>query len=184
MARFVLARRASDPWESHRSGIINTIVPETHIPSHQGPDAQTVIPDLNIVTIAAKGPYNLSHMHFAMVELKRNVTRDEIIAAFEEAPRIVLVQANDGIAAPNSLIELMRDMGRPRADLWEVGVWSDILDVKNNEAFLIYQVHNEAIVVPETVDAIRALTGIEKDGERSIEKTDRTMGIKKKFYGV
>jgi len=38
-ARAVLFRRATDPWESHKGGIINTVVPETHVPSHQGPDA-------------------------------------------------------------------------------------------------------------------------------------------------
>src|SRR5688572_10242325 len=44
-ARGVLIRRATDPWESHQSGVMNTVVPETSIPSHQGPDAQTVIPN-------------------------------------------------------------------------------------------------------------------------------------------
>src|SRR5690554_1557648 len=53
-ARGVLIRRATDPWESDHSGIMNTVVPERHIPSHQGPDAQTVLPHLDVVTIAAK----------------------------------------------------------------------------------------------------------------------------------
>src|SRR3970282_2720378 len=39
-ARGVLIRRATDPWESHLNGIINTMVPENKIPSHQGPDAK------------------------------------------------------------------------------------------------------------------------------------------------
>ena len=43
-ARGTLLRRATDPWESHQSGIMNTLVPEAEIPSHQGPDAQTVDP--------------------------------------------------------------------------------------------------------------------------------------------
>jgi glyceraldehyde-3-phosphate dehydrogenase (NAD(P)) len=38
-ARGVLIRRATDPWESDHSGIMNTIVPKGRIPSHQGPDA-------------------------------------------------------------------------------------------------------------------------------------------------
>lgn len=180
--RAVLARRATDPWESHRGGIVNTFVPETHIPSHQGPDAQKVIPDLNIVTIAAKGPYNLSHMHFAMVETYGGVTKEDVIKTFEETPRLVLINAADGIEALNSLIELMRDMGRPRADLWEVGVWGDILDVHGDEIYLVYQVHNEAIVVPENVDAVRALTEIEPDVRKSMEKTDKALGIKKQFF--
>ena len=42
--------------------------------------------------------------------------------------------------------------------------------------------HNEAIVIPETIDAIRALTGIEPDGQRSIRKTDASLGITKNFF--
>src|SRR5690606_33981779 len=37
-AHGVLVRRATDPWESDVNGIINTIVPEPIIPSHQAPD--------------------------------------------------------------------------------------------------------------------------------------------------
>jgi glyceraldehyde-3-phosphate dehydrogenase (NAD(P)) len=36
-------------------------------------------------------------------------------------------------------------------------------------------------VVPETVDCIRALTGIETDAARSIAKTDQAFGITKTF---
>lgn len=62
-ARGTLVQRASDSWEAHLNGIMNTVVPETTIPSHQGPDAQTVIPDLDAVTIAVKASHNTSHLH-------------------------------------------------------------------------------------------------------------------------
>jgi len=38
-------------------------------------------------------------------------------------------------------------------------------------------VDNQAIVIPETIDAIRALTGIEKDASKSISKTNESLGI-------
>jgi glyceraldehyde-3-phosphate dehydrogenase (NAD(P)) len=53
--------------------------------------------------------------------------------------------------------------------------------VKDNELFFNYQVYNQAIVVPETIDAIRALTGIEEDGLKSISKTDAAMGVMREF---
>ncbi len=176
-ARAVLFRRATDPWESHKSGIINTAVPETHVPSHQGPDAQTVIPDLNIVTLAAKGPYNLSHLHFAMVELPKRVKAEAVIKTLRRTPRILLIRASDGLLGLNSVIELMRDLGRPRADMWEVALWEDITSVEGNELYLVYQVHNEAIVIPENIDAIRAMTELERDPMRSIRKTNEALGI-------
>jgi len=70
-ARGVLIRRATDPWEADHSGIMNTIVPERSIPSHQGPDAQTVVPDLDVVTVAAKAAHTHTHNHYWTIELSR-----------------------------------------------------------------------------------------------------------------
>ncbi|HET9516797.1 MAG TPA: type II glyceraldehyde-3-phosphate dehydrogenase [Actinoplanes sp.] len=180
-ARAVLLRRGTDPWESHQSGMINTVIPETKVPSHQGPDAQTVIPDLDITTLAGAGPYNLSHIHFAMVETTRPVSLDELRDALWDAPRVAFVRASDGLVALNSTIELMRDLDRSRGDMWEVAIWEDALAADEREVYLTFQVHNEAIVVPENVDCIRALTGLETDGAKSIEKTDAALGITKTF---
>lgn len=180
-ARGVLIRRATDPWESDHTGVMNTVVPETTIPSHQGPDAQTVIPDLDVVTIALIAAHTTSHLHAWSVELTRVATKDEVMAAFRAAPRIAFLQAADGIVALNSTLEMMTDLGRPRGDMWEVGLWEDSLTVKDNEVFYNYQVYNQAIVVPETIDAIRALIGIEKVGMESIAKTDQSMGLVREF---
>ena len=179
--RAVLLRRATDPWESHANGMINTVIPETRVPSHQGPDARTVIPELDITTLAGAGPYNLSHIHFAMVETTRPVSRDELRDALWDAPRIAFVRADNGLVALNSVIELMRDLDRPRGDMWEVAVWEDALAADNGEVYLTYQVHNEAIVIPETVDCIRALTALEPSGAASIAKTDAALGITKTY---
>jgi glyceraldehyde-3-phosphate dehydrogenase (NAD(P)) len=180
-ARAVMLRRGTDPWESHEDGMINTVIPETRVPSHQGPDAKTVMPDLDVTTIAGAGPYNLSHIHFAMVETTRPISVDELRDALWDAPRIAFVRADDGLVALNSVIELMRDLGRPRGDMWEVAVWEDALADDDREVYLTFQVHNEAIVVPETIDCIRALTGLETESARSIEKTDRALGVARAF---
>jgi len=180
-ARSVLMRRATDPWESHKNGMMNTVIPELKVPSHQGPDVQTVMPDLDITTMAGAGPYNLSHIHFAMVETTRPVSLDELRDALWDAPRIAFVRGSDGLVALNSVIELMRDLDRSRGDMWEVAVWEDALASDGREVYLTLQVHNEAIVVPETIDCMRALTGIEPDGAKSIAKTDAALGITKTF---
>ena len=180
-ARAVLLRRGTDPWESHVNGMINTVVPETKVPSHQGSDARTVIPDLDVTTMAGAGPYNLSHIHFAMVETTWPVSVDELREALAAEPRVAFVRAADGLVALNSVIELMRDLGRPRGDMWEVAVWEDALASDGRELYLTYQVHNESIVIPETIDCIRALTALERDGAVSIAKTDAALGITKHF---
>jgi glyceraldehyde-3-phosphate dehydrogenase (NAD(P)) len=180
-ARVVLFRRGADPWESHKAGLINTVVPEAHIPSHQGPDAQTIIPKLNITTMAARGPFNLGHLHFAMVQLKGEPDKKDVLKALKSAPRLAPVRTSDGVDSMNAVAEMMRDLGRTRADMWEVAFWEDILDVTDGEANMVYQVHNESVVVPENVDAVRALTGLESEGRSSIAKTNEAMGIGNKF---
>jgi glyceraldehyde-3-phosphate dehydrogenase (NAD(P)) len=180
-ARGVLIRRATDPWESDHSGIMNTIVPEPHIPSHQGPDAQTVVPDLDVVTIAAKAAHTQTHNHYWIVNLTRAASREEVLDAFRAAPRIASIRMEDGIVALNSTIELMKDLGRPRGDMWEVALWADVLTVNGTELYYTYQVFNEAIVTPENIDAIRALAGTVEDGETSIRITDEALGMRRDF---
>ena len=38
-------------------------------------------------------------------------------------------------------------------------------------------VHQESDVIPENIDAIRSLLEMESDNEKSIAKTNKTMGI-------
>jgi glyceraldehyde-3-phosphate dehydrogenase (NAD(P)) len=160
---------------------MNTVVPEKNIPSHQGPDAQTVLPDLDVMTIAVVAAHTTSHLHAWSVELTRPASKDEVLDAFRAAPRIAFLRMSEGIVALNSTLEMMADLGRPRGDMWEVGLWEDGLTVVGNELFYNYQVYNQAIVVPETIDAIRALTGIEKDGMASIARTDKALGLVREF---
>lgn len=176
-ARGVLLRRATDPWESHLGGIMNTLVPEPDIPSHQGPDAQTVDPDLDVVTMAVKVPETLAHLHYWTVQLTREASKDEVLDAFRRSSRIAFVRTADGLTAINVVKELMADLGRPHDNLYEVALWEDMLTVQGDEAFYAYMVDNQAIVIPDTIDAIRALTEIEADGAASIRKTNEALGI-------
>lgn len=176
-ARGTLLRRATDPWESHLGGIMNTMVPEKDIPSHQGPDAQSVDPTLDIITAAVKVPETLSHLHYWNVQLTRNSDKEEVLNAFKNSTRIQLINYEDGLSANNVIKEWMLAKGRPYGDMYEVAMWQDMLTVINDELFYAYVVDNQAIVIPETIDAIRALTEIEPNGKISINKTNKSLGI-------
>jgi glyceraldehyde-3-phosphate dehydrogenase (NAD(P)) len=181
-ARITIFRRAADPWESHKKGIINTVVPELEIPSHHGPDAQTVIKNLDILTLAAKGSHNLYHLHMGFLELNEKVSKENVINALEEEPRVVLVSGKDKVEALNTIFEIGRELGRPRGDIYEIPVWLESISIIHNDLTLIWATPEESNVIPENVDAIRALTGIEKNPKNSIEKTDRSLGVLKRFY--
>ncbi|MEM2007331.1 MAG: type II glyceraldehyde-3-phosphate dehydrogenase [Sulfolobales archaeon] len=183
-ARVVVFRRAVDVWESSRTGIMNTVVPELQVPSHHGPDAQTVIKDLDIVTMAAKGSHNLYHLHMAMVELRSRVTLEDVLRVIEEEPRVLFVSGEDGVDGLNAIFELSRDLGRPRGDLYEIPVWRDSISVSRDgsEVYLMWATPNESNVVPENVDAIRAVAELETEAKASISKTDRYLGVVKRVY--
>lgn len=175
--RGTLLRRATDPWESHLNGIMNTLVPEASIPSHQGPDAQTVDPALDVGTMAVNVPETIGHLHYWSVQLTRVATKEEVLQAFRTSSRIALIRIDNGLSAINSVKELTADIGRPRADLYEVALWEDMLTVQGDELFYAYMVDNQAIVIPETIDAIRALSGIESEASASIARTNSSLGV-------
>jgi glyceraldehyde-3-phosphate dehydrogenase (NAD(P)) len=176
-AHGTLLRRATDPWESDHSGIMNTLVPEPEIPSHQGPDAKSVDPDLDLVTMAVKVPETIGHLHYWSVQMTRAVSKDAVLAAFAASSRIALIRTVDGLGALNAVKEMTSDLGRPRGDLYEVALWSDMLRVDGDALFYAYMVDNQAIVIPETIDAIRALVGAVEDADASIAMTNASLGI-------
>lgn len=180
-AYVALVRRGADPVDSHKQGPLGTVVLEELIPSHQGPDAQTVIPNLDILTMAVAVPSTLGHTHVAFLKLGKNLAKQEVLKLFKETSRIVPIKHTDGFSAQNSVVELMRDLGRPRADMWEVVFWEDSLYAENGEVAFHYQVHNEGIVIPENIDAIRAVSGTEKDGKASMARTDAALGVVSAF---
>ena len=181
-ARGTLLRRATDPWESHLGGIMNTLVPEPDIPSHQGPDAQSVDPELDVVTMAVKVPQTLAHLHYWSVQLTRNASKEEVLDAFRSSSRIALIRAGDGLAAINTVKELMADLGRPHDNLYEVALWEEMLKVEGDELFYAYMVDNQAIVIPDTIDAIRALTDLAGTAEDSIAQTNEALGVRARLY--
>lgn len=176
-ARGTLLRRATDPWESHKGGIMNTLVPEPDIPSHQAPDAQSVDPELDVVTMAVKVPETLAHMHYWAIQLAKPASKEEVLEAFRTSSRIAFIRMSENLVAINAVKEMLADLGRPHDNLYEVALWEDMLKVQDDELFYAYMVDNQAIVIPETIDAIRALSGREKDGQASIKKTNASLGI-------
>jgi len=173
----VLVRRATDPGDS-KKGPINAIEPELEMPSHHGPDVQSVLPDLDIHTIAVKVPTTIMHLHTLAVDLKKSADAAQILDVWRRFPRIALFSGGDGVKSTAQIMEIARDLSRSRSDLYEIAVWWDGVHVVDGKRLYYFQaVHQESDVVPENIDAVRALMEIQKDGRKSMEKTDRSLGI-------
>jgi glyceraldehyde-3-phosphate dehydrogenase (NAD(P)) len=131
--------------------------------------------------MAVMVPETLGHLHYWTVNTTRPVPRDEVIEALKASSRIALVKASDGLVSINTIKELMLDLGRPHGNMYEVSVWENLIESLGNEVFYAYMVDNQAIVIPETIDALRALRGVVKTAQESIELTNDSLGIKKNF---
>jgi len=170
-----LIRRAGDPPEN--KGVGNSIVPVMHVPSHHGPDVQTVLPDIDIKTMAVKVPTTLAHVHIFHCEVDKLPKSGKIKELFQKTPRITVLKAGHGYESTAQVIERYRDLLRPRYDMPEVVVWEETINTQDDDVFWAHMVHPESIVIPENIDCIRAMLGLEKDRDKSIKKTDKSLGI-------
>lgn len=82
-----------------------------------------------------------------------------------------------GIDGAGKLKEYTRDARRPRGDIWENSIWAESITVAGSDIYLFEAVHQESIVVPETIDAIRAVTGKSETAEASIQQTNQAIGV-------
>ncbi len=173
----VMVRRAADPGDS-KKGPINAIEPVLKVPSHHGPDVQSVMPYLNIQTTAVKVPTTIMHMHSVVVKLKKEVSEDEVLDIWSNYPRILLISSANGIKSTAQIMEMARGFGRPYSDLYEIAVWKDGVHVVGDTLYYYQAIHQESDVIPENIDAIRSMMEL-MPKEESMAKTDKALGMRK-----
>ncbi|MCI4373117.1 MAG: type II glyceraldehyde-3-phosphate dehydrogenase [Thermoplasmata archaeon] len=172
-----IVRRAADPAESNR-GPINGILPTFQLPSHHGPDVRTIFPQLPIATLAVVVPTTLMHVHVNHVQFT-TPPRDaaEMLAGFRGTPRFRIFAPWEGVDGTPQVMEFARDRGVGHQDMMENVLWENGVRLDGQNAYFFQAIHQESIVVPENIDAIRAMFDLAPDAAHSIAITDRTLGI-------
>tara|TARA_Y100001947_G_scaffold113144_1_gene97379 strand:- start:326 stop:865 length:540 start_codon:yes stop_codon:yes gene_type:complete len=169
-----MIRRAADPGDS-RKGPINAIKPVLKVPSHHGPDLMTVKPEIEINSLAVAVPTTIMHVHSITADLPKGhgLTTASVIELWKKTPRVIVMHGSDSrITTTAEVMEMARDIGRKWGDLHEIFVWEDGVKIVDNRLYYFQAIHQESDVVPENVDAIRALMGTEVDWRASVAKTD------------
>jgi len=169
-----MIRRAADPGDSNK-GPINAIKPVLKVPSHHGPDVMTVKPQISINSMAVAVPTTIMHVHVIVATLPEGhgLTTDKVLSMWDSQPRIILMNGGEtGITTTAEVMEFARDIGRKWGDLHEIFVWKDGVKLEGNTLYYFQAIHQESDVIPENVDAIRALMGVESDWNKSVSKTD------------
>ncbi len=172
-----LVRRAADPAESKR-GPINGIVPTFQLPSHHGPDVRTIYPDLAIATTAVVVPTTLMHVHVNHVRLRRPpADAREVLDAFRRTPRFLIFAPWEHVEGTPQVMEFGRERGIGLNDVMENVLWEDGLRLEGSDLYFFQAIHQESVVVPENIDALRAMFELAPDGPASIAITDRALGL-------
>lgn len=176
-ARAVIVRRATDPDDPSKGPIDSVVLDPVRIPSHHADDVKTVIPDLDVVTMAVKVPTTHMHVHCLTLKTGSKVKEEDVVSMLESSTRISVFSSSEGFKSTSQLVDYARESGRVRGDLYEVAVWREGVRVYGDEVYMFIGVHQESIVVPENIDAVRALVeGASK--EESIRATNESLGIK------
>lgn len=175
-AFLAITRRGADPVNI-KSGPINATVPVLPGFSHHAPDIVTVIPELNVRSMAVIASTTLMHVHILRVEVGRSVTKGEVVELLASTPRVRMVCGEGGDASTAHVIEWARDQHRPRGDHWEVAVWEDSIAVDGPVIFLTMGVHMESVIAPENIDCIRAMSTGSTTASQAIHATDESFGF-------
>ncbi len=174
--RATLVRRGGDQAQSGR-GPINDILPDpVALPSHHGPDVNTIFPDLAIDTLGLKVPATLMHTHSINVTLESSPDAERVRDLLAGERRLFVIPEWLGLDGAGAIRELAGDAGRPRGDVWENCIWGESITVEGRDLYLFQAIHQEADTVPENVDAIRAVLGTAGAAE-SIRRTDEAIGL-------
>ncbi|RQH00998.1 type II glyceraldehyde-3-phosphate dehydrogenase [Natrarchaeobius oligotrophus] len=175
--RATLVRRGGDPNQTGRGPINDALPDPVSIPSHHGPDVQTVYPELDIDTIGLKVPTTMMHVHAVNVTLD-DVPDDvsDVRDRLRAEDRLLLIPDYAGIDGAGTLKDLALDAGRPRGDVWENCIWEESITLEGRDLYCMQAIHQESDVVPENVDALRAISG-HLTGPESRTLTNETLGI-------
>ena len=173
----IMVRRGADPGEIKRGPIDAIVLDPVSVPSHHGPDLLTILPHISITTMAMIVPTTMMHMHAIRISTKKTVDRDRVVELINNHPRLGLIKKTAGIKSTAELKEFAMDLGRQRSDLYENCIFEESIFAEKNELCFFQAIHQEADVVVENVDAIRAMMGAEKDAKRSVEMTNTALGF-------
>jgi glyceraldehyde-3-phosphate dehydrogenase (NAD(P)) len=170
-----IVRRVADPGDTHR-GLTNVLQVEP-IPNHQAVDLMHIIPEIEATGMLIHAPVTHGHIITISATPEKQMTVDEAIAAFRAYPRIKVVRIADGFNSNSSLFQWARYMEYPRADMYEIGLFEEMVGLSGDDIVFAINIPQEAVTIPETIDAVRAAMEMQSSGADAVAATDRNLGI-------
>ena len=172
-----IIRRVADPGDYHR-GLTNALQIDK-APSHQALDLMTIMPHIDATGILVHTPVTHGHIITVVATGKKKITKEMALEAFATHDRIRVVRIADGFLGNASLFRYARDLGNARGDMYEIGLWEESLVETGDSIMFAINIPQEAVTIPETIDAIRAATGMQTDRLAGVAKTNEYLGMAK-----
>ena len=172
-----IIRRVADPGDYHR-GLTNALQIDK-APNHQALDLMTIMPHIDATGIMVQAPVTHGHIITVVATPKKKIGKEQALAAFSKHPRIRVVRIEDGFLGNASLFKYARDLGNPRGDMYEIGLWDESIVSSGNDIMYAINIPQESVTIPETMDGIRAAMGMETDRLKAVAETNKYLGIGK-----
>ena len=171
-----IIRRVADPGDTHR-GLTNVLKIDP-VPSHQAVDLMTIMPHVPCTGTLVHTPVTHGHIISIVATPKKGISVDGVIELFKSHPRMMVVKIADGFDSNASFFRYARDRGNLRGDMYEVGVWEEAVALSGKDVIFSINIPQEAIVIPETIDAVRAAMEMQTDRLEAVGLTNRYLGMK------
>lgn len=172
-----IIRRVADPGDYHR-GLTNALQVDK-APSHQAVDLMTIMPHVDATGILVHTPVTHGHIITVVATGKNKISAPMALEAFSGHDRIRVVRLEDGFLGNASLFRYARDLGNPRGDMYEIAIWEESIVESGDSVMFALNIPQEAVTIPETVDAIRACTMMQTDRLAGTAKTNEYLGLGK-----
>lgn len=172
-----IIRRVADPGDYHR-GLTNALQIDK-APSHQALDLMTIMPHVSATGILIHTPVTHGHIITVVLTPKKDISVEEAIEIFRAHPRIRVVSIDEGFLGNASLFRYARDLGNSRGDMYEIALWSDSVVKSGKDLMFAINIPQEAVVIPENIDAIRAAMEMQMTRDEGTAETNKYLGIGK-----
>jgi glyceraldehyde-3-phosphate dehydrogenase (NAD(P)) len=170
-----ILRRVADPGDTHR-GLVDVAMVEP-VPNHQAVDLMLIMPHIKATGALVHLPITHGHIITLLVTPKKPISVDKALELFEAHPRIKVVEIAKGFNSNAALFRYARDKGNKRADMYEIGLFKEMVAKSGGDLFFTINIPQEAVVIPETMDAIRAALSLQADGAEAVTLTNKYLGM-------
>ncbi len=170
-----IIRRVADPGDTHR-GLVDVLQVDP-VPSHQALDLMHIMPHVDATGLLVHTPVTHGHIISMVVTTKSKISAKEAIDAFRKHPRMRVVRIKDGFNSNTSFFRYARDLGHKRGDMYEIGIWEECVAMSGDDLIFAINIPQEAVVIPETMDGIRAATKMQTDRLEAVGLTNKYLDL-------